>query len=104
MNVHCAHCGSIFDARGAPKRLRYCAALKCQRERRRLHAQAAVHYVLGAFPAVDESIRAACYIRMSTEHQNYSPEHQLKAINEYAAAHGSMFLKARAKQRRAHFL
>lgn len=32
--------------------------------------------------------RAACYIRMSTEHQNYSPEHQIKAISEYATAHG----------------
>lgn len=32
-------------------------------------------------------MKAACYIRMSTEHQNYSPEHQIKAINAYAAAH-----------------
>ena len=31
--------------------------------------------------------RAAQYVRMSTEHQQYSPENQLEIIREYAAAH-----------------
>lgn len=45
-------------------------------------------------PAITSTrIRAACYIRMSTEHQNYSPEHQLKAISEYASMHGLEVVK-----------
>lgn len=31
--------------------------------------------------------RAAQYVRMSTEHQQYSPENQLEIIRQYAAAH-----------------
>jgi hypothetical protein len=31
--------------------------------------------------------RAAQYVRMSTEHQQYSPENQLDIIRQYAAAH-----------------
>jgi predicted site-specific integrase-resolvase len=31
--------------------------------------------------------RAAQYVRMSTEHQQYSPENQLDNIRQYAAAH-----------------
>jgi len=31
--------------------------------------------------------RAAQYVRMSTEHQQYSPENQLELIRQYAAAH-----------------
>jgi len=31
--------------------------------------------------------RAAQYVRMSTEHQQYSPENQLEVVNQYAAAH-----------------
>ena len=31
--------------------------------------------------------RAALYVRMSTEHQQYSPENQLEIIRQYAAAH-----------------
>ena len=31
--------------------------------------------------------RAAAYVRMSTEHQQYSTENQLDAIRVYAAAH-----------------
>ena len=88
MNVHCAHCGNLFDARGKVKRLRYCAALKCQRERRRLGAQAIMREECDRAAIPGSLIRAASYVRMSTEHQNYSPEHQSKAISEYAAAHG----------------
>ncbi|MYM66236.1 recombinase family protein [Pseudoduganella sp. FT55W] len=33
-------------------------------------------------------IKAACYARMSTEHQNYSLLHQQKVIDAYAAANG----------------
>ena len=32
-------------------------------------------------------IRAAQYVRMSTEHQQYSPENQLEVIRQYAATH-----------------
>jgi len=32
-------------------------------------------------------LRAAQYVRMSTEHQQYSPENQLEVICQYAAAH-----------------
>jgi DNA invertase Pin-like site-specific DNA recombinase len=32
-------------------------------------------------------IRAAHYVRMSTEHQQYSPENQLDVIRQYAASH-----------------
>jgi DNA invertase Pin-like site-specific DNA recombinase len=32
-------------------------------------------------------LRAAQYVRMSTEHQQYSPESQLEVIRQYAAAH-----------------
>ena len=31
--------------------------------------------------------RAAQYVRMSTERQQYSPENQLEVIRKYAAAH-----------------
>ena len=31
--------------------------------------------------------RAAQYVRMSTEHQQYSPENQLEVVRQYAAAH-----------------
>jgi DNA invertase Pin-like site-specific DNA recombinase len=31
--------------------------------------------------------RAAQYVRVSTEHQQYSPENQLEIIRQYAAAH-----------------
>jgi DNA invertase Pin-like site-specific DNA recombinase len=31
--------------------------------------------------------RAAHYVRMSTEHQQYSPENQLDVIHQYAASH-----------------
>lgn len=88
MNVHCAHCGTVFDARGRAKPLRYCAALPCQRECRRIRARAGVALCTDTEPRASVRIRAACYIRMSTEHQNYSPAHQLNAIDEYATAHG----------------
>lgn len=32
-------------------------------------------------------LRAAQYVRMSTEHQQYSPQNQLEVIRQYAAAH-----------------
>ena len=32
-------------------------------------------------------LRAAQYVRMSTEHQQYSPENQLEVVREYAASH-----------------
>ena len=32
-------------------------------------------------------VRAAHYVRMSTEHQQYSPENQLEVVRQYAASH-----------------
>ena len=37
--------------------------------------------------AVPAPSRAAQYVRMSTEHQQYSPENQLQIVRQYAAAH-----------------
>ena len=37
--------------------------------------------------------RAALYLRASTEHQNYSTEHQKAALLEYAVAHGFTIVK-----------
>jgi DNA invertase Pin-like site-specific DNA recombinase len=34
-----------------------------------------------------EPSRAPQYVRMSTEHQQYSPENQLEVVRQYAAAH-----------------
>lgn len=33
------------------------------------------------------SLRAAQYVRMSTEHQQYSPENQIEVVRKYAASH-----------------
>jgi DNA invertase Pin-like site-specific DNA recombinase len=33
------------------------------------------------------TVRAAQYVRMSTEHQQYSPENQLEVVRQYAASH-----------------
>ena len=35
----------------------------------------------------NEKIKAAAYVRMSTEHQKYSPENQMAAIRDYADKH-----------------
>lgn len=40
--------------------------------------------------------RAAAYVRMSTERQNYSIQHQRHAINEYASRHGLEVVKTYA--------
>src|ERR1700689_847372 len=37
--------------------------------------------------------RAAQYVRMSTEHQQYSPENQLEIIRQYATAHNMEIVK-----------
>jgi DNA invertase Pin-like site-specific DNA recombinase len=38
--------------------------------------------------------RAAQYVRMSTEHQQYSPENQLEVIRQYAASHSMEIVQA----------
>ena len=38
--------------------------------------------------------RAAQYVRMSTEHQQYSPESQLEVIRQYAASHAMEIVQA----------
>ena len=39
---------------------------------------------IAAFPNAPAPSRAAQYVRMSTEHQQYSPENQLDIIRQYA--------------------
>lgn len=41
-----------------------------------------------ASPNPDLRFRAAQYVRVSTDHQQYSPENQLEVIRQYAATHG----------------
>lgn len=41
----------------------------------------------------EEKIKAAAYVRMSTEHQKYSPENQMAAIKEYADKHNYEIIK-----------
>ena len=46
-------------------------------------------------------IRAAEYVRMSTEHQKYSTENQGEAIRAYATTHGMKIVRTYAMQARA---
>lgn len=39
------------------------------------------------YTKTEEKIKAAAYVRMSTEHQKYSPENQMATINDYAQKH-----------------
>ena len=43
-----------------------------------------------------ETIRAAQYVRMSTEHQKYSTENQRDMIQEYAETHGMSIVRTYA--------
>lgn len=45
-----------------------------------------------------EKIKAAAYVRMSTEHQKYSPQNQMAAIEEYANKHGYEIIKTYADE------
>jgi DNA invertase Pin-like site-specific DNA recombinase len=44
--------------------------------------------------ATDQLIPAAQYLRMSTEHQQYSFENQMSAIQRYAQDRGFMIVKS----------
>ncbi len=44
-------------------------------------------------PTTLSSSRAAQYVRMSTEHQQYSPENQLEVMQQYAASHSMEIVK-----------
>src|SRR4051794_37976498 len=44
------------------------------------------------------AIRAACYVRMSTEHQNYSIEHQHAALSAYAEERGYRIVRTYADE------
>ena len=46
-----------------------------------------------------EKIRAAQYVRMSTEHQQYSTENQADAIREYAAKRDIEIVRRDASRR-----
>ena len=48
-----------------------------------------------------QSFRAAQYVRMSTEHQQYSPENQSDVIREYAAKHGMEIIRTYADHGRS---
>ena len=41
----------------------------------------------------EELVRAAQYVRMSTEHQQYSTSNQMDVIREYAKKHGLEIVK-----------
>ena len=43
-------------------------------------------------------IKAAAYVRMSTEHQQYSTDNQMDVIDEYAARHGMQIVKTYSDQ------
>ena len=43
-------------------------------------------------------VRAAQYVRMSTDHQRYSTENQAEAIKEYAARHGMQIVRTYADE------
>ena len=47
-----------------------------------------------ASPIVRAPSRAAQYVRMSTEHQQYSPQNQLDVIRQYAADHNMDIVQA----------
>ena len=46
-----------------------------------------------AFPTLPPPVRAAEYVRMSTDHQKYSTANQAAAIHEYAAAHSMAIVR-----------
>ena len=46
-----------------------------------------------AFPTLPPPVRAAEYVRMSTDHQKYSTANQAAAIHEYAAAHNMAIVR-----------
>ena len=43
-------------------------------------------------------VRAAQYVRMSTDHQRYSTENQAEAIQAYADAHGMEIVRTYADE------
>ena len=43
-------------------------------------------------------VRAAQYVRMSTDHQQYSTENQAETIREYAARHGLLIVRSYADE------
>src|SRR5271154_1001416 len=43
-------------------------------------------------------VRAAQYVRMSTDHQRYSTENQAEAIQQYADAHGMQIVRTYADE------
>lgn len=54
-------------------------------------------------PPTDETprVRAAQYVRMSTDHQKYSTENQAEAITEYAVKHGMEIVRTYADEGRS---
>ena len=49
-------------------------------------------------PASTLPVRAAQYVRMSTEHQKYSTENQAEAIQKYADIRGMTIVKTYADE------
>ena len=43
-------------------------------------------------------LRAAQYVRMSTDHQQYSTENQAETIREYAERHGLLIVRSYADE------
>jgi predicted site-specific integrase-resolvase len=48
--------------------------------------------------ASGKSVRAAQYVRMSTEHQKYSTENQAEALQQYAARRGIEIVRTYADE------
>ena len=48
----------------------------------------------GRVPSADKEIQAAQYVRMSTEHQQYSIDNQAEAIGRYAKDHNMKIVKS----------
>ena len=46
----------------------------------------------------DKPVRAAQYVRMSTEHQKYSTENQAEALQKYAAERGIEIVRTYADE------
>jgi hypothetical protein len=58
--------------------------------------------IIQPFPHSLAPSRAAHYVRMSTEHQQYSPENQLEIVRQYAAAHNMEIVKEYSDLDRRH--
>lgn len=89
------------DRRGSPSALDVAIGADFFRDggvRRLLSRHAAVEITNDGYGAAPR-VRAAQYVRMSTDHQRYSTENQAAAIAQYAERHGMQIVKVAAMTR-----